>query len=206
MILAIEGTSFAGKTTLIKELSKFFKEEDFRYLPCYVKALKIKDSQCPIPLGLLPDIESQVKATSLFLEVEKDRYNIFGNNLRKEKKLTIVDRSIFTLMAHSYAIEYGYLRSGLFGVIRDLILNCNEKLYPNHIIFLDTPQNILETRFPKKLPKTIFMEEHYNNYFKSFFFKNSIQDQFIIPGENSIDNTFNLAKTYINKHILNSTQ
>lgn len=194
MIIAIEGPSFAGKSTLIKGLSTVL-DPSFTYFPCYVKYAKNTFRGHQIPEGLYPTIEQQIEATKFFLNLEKERYFLMKAAINNTH--FIVDRSFYTLLAHSYALENGYGCTGLFSQAESVILNQNEKLIPDHIILLKVPQTELEQRFNNFKP-AIFKEAKFNDLFKGFFEIYPLNNLYIIDGIQSIEKTQNIAEIYLN--------
>lgn len=202
MIIAIEGTSFVGKSVLVEQLKGFLGQREYLYFADYVEAIRNTRPSEEIPPGLLPTIENQIEATKQFLRVETDRFNLAIQE--DDSRIIIVDRSIFTLIGHAYAIEFGYSQDGLYDQISRLVFEWHRKLTPTHLIVLTVPQIILERRYPPKKTKNVFMSQQYNYHFNQYLENLEFPRKLVISGAQSIRGTLQLVVDFITPDINDS--
>jgi thymidylate kinase len=103
-IIALEGPSYAGKTTAITALAR--SSPGAVTFDCYVKGL---------PLGSVPRVrtrtrDEQIAAFEMFMEVEASRVERLAElaSSKHAPQLVILDRSVDTLLAHAYALDTLY--------------------------------------------------------------------------------------------------
>lgn len=94
-VIAIEGVSLVGKSTLVERLREALP--DARYFPCYVEGLK----QDRVPAFDPGSSAGQLEAFETFMAVESSRYRQLVN----KTKLAVLDRSVDTLIAHAHALD-----------------------------------------------------------------------------------------------------
>src|SRR5262245_19964198 len=102
MIFCLEGPSCAGKTTTIRRLQELHPMPDTLFLKCYVENfLRVQD----IPPPRTGSAGEQLAAFHLFMEIEAER---FAQAATGSYQFVILDRSVDTLMAHAYALDFLY--------------------------------------------------------------------------------------------------
>lgn len=138
-ILALEGPSFAGKTTAIRELrAERSSIQAGLCLECYVQGIpKTRD----IPPPLTRSTEEQLQAFHAFMKIERERVSLAS---RRPATLVVLDRSVDTLAAHAYALDH------LFGFAAHAEI-CEQlralpHLRPDHTVYLDVPSDVLRSR------------------------------------------------------------
>lgn len=135
IVLALEGPSFAGKSTLAKRISQ--RWPSIRCFADYVEMLNWEN----IPAFDPGSSEGQARAFLRFMEGEARRVEAVRREL---PAVVLLDRSIDTLLAHAFSLDglFGY---GSLPLVRQA-LSRMDFLRPNYEFFLDTPREILLKR------------------------------------------------------------
>ncbi len=179
-VVAVEGCSHAGKSTLVENLTQRLGN-DIIALPDYVS---FAGGDTKVPRAPAETVEEEIEALKFFLNLDNRRWSEIIKS-PNEKRIILVDRSFHTLLAHRYAIEK----------LTDLYafdLSCKEVklrpdlLTPDVIFYIDTPQNVLNERYKTRVSdvpvsghtqnynyaqkmKLIFNKGAYNKHFRSYF-------------------------------------
>ncbi|MEK7201349.1 MAG: hypothetical protein AAB737_01815 [Patescibacteria group bacterium] len=165
-VVALEGPSGAGKTTLTGSLLQAFEQDVVVVLPDYSKAAGGGDR---LPRAPAESVEEELLALQFLLNLDKERWRR-GTSVDQPPSLVIMDRSVHTLLAHRYAVSH---MTGLkaFGVSCRSASEHREVVWPDLILYLDTPQSILTTRITKPVPMAvqIFVDPRYNMFFREYF-------------------------------------
>ncbi|MEV8397201.1 dTMP kinase [Streptomyces niveus] len=137
-VIAIEGPSYAGKSTAIRHLRRRGYEDRAYIANCYVKQIGRQDV---VPPARTASAAEQVAAFDTFMAVEEARVR---TALVGAKPFVILDRSVDTLLAHAHALD------ALFGYavqhrLRDR-LQVLPHLRPDHTLYLDVPAEVLGLR------------------------------------------------------------
>ncbi|MFI6696293.1 dTMP kinase [Streptomyces sp. NPDC050433] len=137
-VIAVEGPSYAGKSTAIRHLRRHGYEGRAYIADCYVKQIGSRDA---VPPARTASATEQVAAFETFMAVEETRVR---TALAAAKPFVILDRSVDTLLAHAYALD------ALFGYavqhrLRDR-LQVLPHLSPDHTVYLDVPAEVLGLR------------------------------------------------------------
>lgn len=139
-IVALEGPSYAGKTTAIASIS----EDDPRIavFSCYVRHLPRE----AIPPPRTHTREEQLAAFELFMTVERDRVQRVSDMAAdgSPPRLVILDRSVDTLLAHAYALDTLF-EMGVRGAIAKRLTEL-PYLVPDLTIYLDVDTPTLHAR------------------------------------------------------------
>ncbi|MGW3651678.1 AAA family ATPase [Streptomyces sp. NPDC000878] len=137
-IVALEGPSCAGKTTVIRHLRETPALADTLFFGCYVRHIR-PVHEIPSPRTL--SAAEQFAAFETFMSAEADRAAEAALNPRRP---VILDRSVDTLMAHAYAMDRLYD----FGVHKQIRSRLEElpHLRPDHTIYLDVSAQTLRRR------------------------------------------------------------
>ena len=163
-VIAIEGISGAGKSTLTLALHPLLARLQARLSPEYVE---LAGGVCNVPAPPASDANSRVEVIRFFLNIERERFNAHLRN-PEERRPLILDRSVYTLLAHSYAEEnlfdYSCLDSS-WAFIKSFPDIC----WPQLVLFIDTPQNEVQRRRSMTLPQSLFTDPSFNFYFREFF-------------------------------------
>jgi thymidylate kinase len=142
-VIALEGPSFAGKSTAIAALSRDPSLGRIAVFDCYVR--EITDAQ-DIPPARTADRAEQIAAFLAFMAVEERRM-LRTRCLAAEHEppqLVILDRSVDTLLAHAHALDtlYGFgARAEALALLPHL-----PHLVPERTFYLDAPAETLRRR------------------------------------------------------------
>lgn len=164
-IIAFEGPSNSGKTTLIEKLSSYcFKNHISHYVMVdyHEYALEMNLQQIDIDSHL--DYDKTLHALNHFLHLETLRFKTI-KLLDKNIHYVFLDRSFLTLLSHLKAISHlGFLSLDKFSSLEKIILEFTSLVEFNKLVVLDVPQNILEQRDPNN-EYGIFSNKRYNQEF-----------------------------------------
>ncbi|MFG2112812.1 hypothetical protein ACGFRB_09265 [Streptomyces sp. NPDC048718] len=138
LIIALEGPSYAGKSTAIRHLRHTTPGSRAFVSDCYVKHIDHRDD---IPLARTDSAAAQLAAFERFMEIEATRV---AEAAASGRQLVILDRSVDTLLAHAYALDalFGY---GVHHQLRDRLRRL-PFLRPHHTLYLDVPAETLHLR------------------------------------------------------------
>jgi thymidylate kinase len=166
-IIAFEGPSNSGKTTLINKLGEFCTENDILfYVLTDYHDFSLELNLKTIELNAHLDFEKTENALQHFLNLEKLRFQII-EEFTSNFDYFFLDRSFLTLLAHLKAIyNLKFLSLEKFKVLESRILEFSNIVTFKKIIILDIEQNILAERDTKK-EYGIFSSKDYNQEFSS---------------------------------------
>ncbi|MFI6347195.1 dTMP kinase [Streptomyces sp. NPDC050560] len=137
MIVAVEGPSYAGKTTAIAALRHAAGMREVVFFDCYVKCISRPED---IPRPATTSAAEQLAAFETFMLIEEDRVR----RLAGRSGVVVIDRSVDTLLAHAYALDEmdGF---GVYDEARDR-LQVLPHLRPDRTIYLDASAEVLSLR------------------------------------------------------------
>ena len=178
-VIALEGCSHAGKTTLIKNLKK--RLNSIIPLPDYVTYAGGDDK---VPRAPAESVEEELQSLNFFLNLDERRWVEKIEN-ESQPELVIADRSFHTLLAHRFAIE-NLTGMNVFDMCCEIAGNKPKILHPDLIFYLDTPQESLNQRYKIRISsvpvdghtknynltekmKLIFNKSEYNELFRKYF-------------------------------------
>ncbi|MFD7550632.1 AAA family ATPase [Streptomyces sp. NPDC059816] len=138
LIIALEGPSYAGKSTAIRHLRRIALGSRAFVSDCYVRHIAHRDD---IPPARTDSAAAQLAAFERFMEIEATR---LAEAAASGRQLVILDRSVDTLLAHAYALDalFGY---GVHHQLRDRLKTLSF-LHPDHTLYLDVPAETLHLR------------------------------------------------------------
>ncbi|WP_371791568.1 AAA family ATPase [Streptomyces sp. NBC_01471] len=138
LIVALEGPSYAGKSTAIRHFRQTALGTQAFVSECYVRHIAHHDDIPPARSG---SAAAQLAAFEKFMEIEAARV---AQATASGRPLVILDRSVDTLLAHAYALDalFGY------GVHHQLHhrLQALPFLRPDHTLYLDVQAESLHLR------------------------------------------------------------
>jgi thymidylate kinase len=160
---ALEGPCCAGKTTLSRGLMDELKElvighvrdfSDFvgggRFLPS------------PEPSSL----EEEENSLRIFLDIENKR---IAHLVNQKYDLIIIDRSIYTLIAHCSALDK-MNGTNYTNLAKSILKKSNIPLWPDIIVYLDICQKTVKQRNREKFHESsIFINSIFNCGIKNYF-------------------------------------
>ncbi|WP_431782065.1 hypothetical protein [Streptomyces chumphonensis] len=138
LIIALEGPSYAGKSTAIRHLRQTALGSRAFVSDCYVKHIAHRDD---IPPARTDSAAAQLAAFERFMKIEAIRV---AEAAASGRQFVVLDRSVDTLLAHAYAMDalFGY---GVHHQLRDR-LKTFSFLRPDHTLYLDVPTETLHLR------------------------------------------------------------
>ncbi|WP_370415656.1 hypothetical protein [Streptomyces fradiae] len=138
LIIALEGPSYAGKSTAIRHLRRTALGSRAYVSDCYVKHIAHRDD---IPPARTDSAAAQLAAFERFMEIEATRV---AEAAASSRQLVVLDRSVDTLLAHAYALDalFGY---GVHHQLRHRLQSL-PFLRPDHTLYLDVPAETLHLR------------------------------------------------------------
>ncbi|WDO08501.1 hypothetical protein ME763_24280 [Streptomyces murinus] len=138
LIIALEGPSYAGKSTAVRHLRHTTLGSRAFVSDCYVRHVAHHDD---IPPARTDSAAAQLAAFERFMEIEATRV---AGAVTSGRQFVILDRSVDTLLAHAYALDalFGY---GVHHQLRDR-LRTLLFLRPHHTLYLDVPAETLHLR------------------------------------------------------------
>ncbi|MFE3198513.1 AAA family ATPase [Embleya sp. NPDC059237] len=163
MIIGFEGISCAGKTTLAAALAAHLGTATV--VPCYYHAAPDRRL---LPSPTAHDRDERLAGLDVLLGVESRRRQLAHEALGKGRTV-ILDRTVDTLLAHTYAIDHLY---GLdfHDTAREAILQ-RDPVLPDVTFLLITPPRLVATRATRRpgMPPIFHapdFAEHFNHYFE----------------------------------------
>lgn len=164
-VIAVEGPCCAGKTTLSNGVLKLLGQADFAYIKDYsdfVGGGRFLPS--PVPSHMY---EEQC-ALARFLQIEKMRLK---DAISTESKRLWIDRSIHTILAHSYSLEK-IKKEKYYDLAVDMIYDSEVPMWPHIIYYLDIPNKVAKSRNKGKFSEgSIFLDREFNEGIKIYFQK-----------------------------------
>jgi thymidylate kinase len=162
-VIAVEGPSGAGKSTLVSALFRALKHRSPSFSPEYVE---LAGGVQHVPAPPATSTEARLAAVEFFLAIEERRYSEHFRASGSQGPL-VLDRSVYTLVAHSYA-EEKIFRYRCCGDTWSRITRKSKVCWPGLILFLDVPPQELRRRHGEGRG-TLFTDACFNAYFSEFF-------------------------------------
>jgi thymidylate kinase len=163
--VAVEGPSDSGKSTLLEGLAERFAAADPILFPCYVEEAG-GDSRVP---GYATTADEQVHAIDFYLELEARRHRRLAETDRAVD-LVLLDRSVITLLAHSYAVErlHGV---ATYDKCREKVTTAAEVIIPELVLYLDADVEERRKRADRGDLDKWFTNKRFNEEIREFFLK-----------------------------------
>ena len=159
LLIAVEGVCNAGKSTLIHRIHRELQLPG-RTFPDYADML----DAFPMELAVCSKSTAErIAIVELFASLDAERFA----QIRRER-LYLLDRSIFTLIAHSYAEE----RLSSYPALEATIAYLKQRdnlCWPDLTIFVDAERSTLHARAKQRPPPGLLGTAEYNELFIEYF-------------------------------------
>jgi len=164
LVAAFEGPCCAGKTTLAQRLLTSLRGLRAAFVPCYADHV---GGGRYLPRQEAKTVQERNEALQELLAVEAGRFATTAPGA----DVILADRSIHTLLAHSYALEImtgiGFLAPSLRLLSRSPI-----PAWPQLVFYLDLPQEAVCARNHGKFPAdSIYTDPQFNAAVRSYFLR-----------------------------------
>lgn len=161
--VAVEGSCCAGKTTLSRGLLSELTDLTISHVRCYADHVGGgRYLPRPVPDSLQEDHD----AVEVLLTIEAER----AATARSEpSRLALMDRSVYTLLAHRYALQR-VTGMPFFAPAERVIARSEGPVWPDLVLYLDvTQQAILDRNRGKFPPDSIFIDSEFNAGIRAYF-------------------------------------
>jgi thymidylate kinase len=163
-LAALEGPCCAGKTTLGHLLLRNLHGLTVAFVECYADHA---GGGRFLPRQEARSVAEREQALRELLRVEVSRLA----RLLRGSDLILADRSVHTLLAHSYALEQ-MTGIGVFEPSVRLLRASPLAVWPELVIYLDLPQQAVEGRNNGKFPPgSIYTDPAFNAAIRSYFLR-----------------------------------
>ncbi len=165
-LIALEGPSGAGKTTLSRNLRTSLSSLRIVVLPDYSQAA---GGPGHLPRAPAETADEELRALGVLLDLDERRWRQ-GQIAAGKVDLVVMDRSVHTLLAHRFAVSQ-LLGFDAFGGSCRLASEHHGVKWPHLVLYVDTPQRLLSSRQSPNTPPeaSIFIDSDYNALFRSYF-------------------------------------
>lgn len=161
--VAVEGPCCAGKTTLSNGLIRRFSGLSIAHVKCfadYVGGGRFLPR--PVPESLSEDEAALQK----LLAIEFDRQ---ADARQQHSDLVLMDRSVYTFLAHRYALEQ-ITGMAFFAPAQRMVAESDLPTWPDLTFYLDVPHETIHARNHGKFPAdSIFIDRRFNAGVRSFY-------------------------------------
>jgi len=163
-LTALEGPCCAGKTTLGHLLLRNLHGLTVAFVECYADHA---GGGRFLPRQEARSVAEREQALRELLRVEESRLA----RLPSGSDVVLADRSVHTLLAHSYALER-MTGLGVFEPSVRLLRASPPAVWPELVIYLDLPQQAVEGRNNGKFPPgSIYTDPTFNAAIRSYFLR-----------------------------------
>ncbi|HEY2576893.1 MAG TPA: hypothetical protein VGI74_11345 [Streptosporangiaceae bacterium] len=161
-VAALEGPCCAGKTTLGRRLTEDPRGLTVAFVQCYADHAGGGRYLPPQEAASVPERE---QALHQLLAIEAQRLA----GLPDGCDLILADRSVHTLLAHSYALERMTGTRFLAPSVR-LLRGSPIPAWPDLVLYLDVPQHVVQDRNQGKFPPgSIYTDPDFNASIRAYF-------------------------------------
>jgi thymidylate kinase len=161
-IVALEGPCCAGKTTLGRLLERNLRELTVAFVPCYADHA---GGGRFLPRQEASSIAERARALRQLLMVEAGRLA----QVPDQCDVVLEDRSVHTLLAHSYALQRMTGTGFLAPTVR-LLRSSPVPAWPDLVLYLDLPQHAVHVRNQGKFPPgSIYTDPYFNAAIRMYF-------------------------------------
>lgn len=171
-LVAVEGPSYAGKSSLVRELAQQLPSDGTIVIECYVA---VAPDRASVPTSLPVSADAQLEAQRFYLDLELERFRRAVNE-KPSAGMILLDRSIHTLLAHAHAIQ----RMTGFAVYDRFLAIVRETpgiAWPDIVFYLDAEQRVLDARYPAvgDPRERLVTDPQFNAGFRSYFLSRNVE-------------------------------
>jgi len=161
-IVALEGPCCAGKTTLGRLLMQELCELAVTFVPCYADHA---GGGRFLPRQQADTVAEREQALRQLLLIEAGRLA----QVPQACDVILEDRSVHTLLAHSYALQCR-TGTGFLAPSARLLRSSPVPAWPDLVLYLDLPQDAVPERNPGKFPPgSIYTDPDFNATVRAYF-------------------------------------
>lgn len=161
-IVALEGPSCAGKTTLGRLLMRDLNGMTAAFVPCYADQA---GGGRFLPRPEAATIAEREQALRQLLAIEAQRLARVPDGC----DVVVEDRSVHTLLAHSYALQC-MTGTGFLVPSARLLRSSPIPAWPDLVLYLDLPHNAVTDRNQGKFqPGSIYTNQEFNAAIRVYF-------------------------------------
>jgi thymidylate kinase len=161
-VVALEGPCCAGKTTLGRLLMRDLRGPAVAFVPCYADHA---GGGRFLPRQEAASVRERQQALRELLVIEAQRLA----RLPDDCDVVLEDRSVHTMLAHSYALEVMTGMGFLAPSIR-LLRSSPYPAWPDLVLYLDLPQEVVQDRNRGKFPPgSIYTDHEFNAAIRAYF-------------------------------------
>jgi thymidylate kinase len=161
-IVALEGPCCAGKTTLGRLLIQELCELAITFVPCYADHA---GGGRFLPRQQADTVAEREQALRQLLIIEAGRLA----QVPQACDVILEDRSVHTLLAHSYALQCR-TGTGFLAPSARLLRSSPVPAWPDLVLYLDLPQDAVPERNPGKFPPgSIYTDPDFNATVRAYF-------------------------------------
>ncbi len=161
-IVALEGPCCAGKTTLGRLLVRDLRGLTVTFVPCYADHAGGGRFLPRQEAGSVPEREQALRQ---LLIIEAGRLPQASHRC----DVVLEDRSVYTLLAHSYALQR-MTGTGFLAPSARLLRDSPIPAWPDLVLYLDLPQKAVHGRNDGKFPPgSIYTDPDFNAAIRAYF-------------------------------------
>jgi thymidylate kinase len=162
LIVALEGPCCAGKTTLSRLLARELADLSVALVPCYADHA---GGGRFLPRQEADTVAEREQALRRLLLVEAGRLA----RVPQGCDVVLEDRSVHTLLAHSYTLQRK-TGTDFLGPSLRLLESSPVPAWPGLVLYLDLPQAAVQQRNPGKFPPgSIYTDPGFNAAVRAYF-------------------------------------
>lgn len=161
-VVALEGPCCAGKTTLARLLRPELHDLTVAFVPCYADHA---GGGRFLPRQEAATVAEREQALRQLLIIEAGRLA----QVTEDCDIILEDRSVHTLLAHSYALQH-MTGTGFLTPSERLLRSSPIPAWPDLVLYLDLPQQAVHDRNQGKFPPgSIYTDQTFNAAIRAYF-------------------------------------
>ncbi|MBN3743927.1 deoxynucleoside kinase [Burkholderia sp. Se-20373] len=162
LIVAIEGRSCAGKTTLARSLCAGWPDQ-FTHMVDYCDMVGGGKN---LPRAIPRDLQEEARALTTFASLDALRSDRVQNT---DTPVFLLDRSIYSILAHCYALS-ATLLEGCATLAERMVPSLKQILWPDFIVYLNLPDEEAMARNARSIAReSILMNSLFNDHLADYF-------------------------------------